>query len=140
VLNTLLRYENNFMTETARKKYNDIEIIKRYNKVGLELSKHYIKFLLFQSNKKPVTCTGKIVCFQRLRVTDKKFNYILTIRNFKTKKHFARGQYVPLKNIRIYEKNFLQFINSDKVLMNFFQNHLILEEQQQLTKFDFLTM
>jgi hypothetical protein len=128
------------MTETARKKFNSVEIIRKYNKISLELSKHYIKFLLFQNNKKPVICTGKIVNVQRLRATAEKFNYILTIRNYKTKKHFARRQYVPLKNIRIYEKNFLQFINSDKVLMNFFQNHLILEEQQQLTKFDFLTM
>jgi hypothetical protein len=127
------------MIETFRKKYNSVEIIKKYNKIGREVSKHYIKFLLFQKNKKPMICTGKIVNVQRLRVTDKKFNYILTIRNYKTKKHFAIKQFVPLKNIRIYEKNFLQFINSDKVLMNFFQNHLILEKQQ-LTKFDFLTM
>jgi hypothetical protein len=128
------------MIETARKRYNSIEIIKRYKKIGLELSKHYIKFLLFQNNKKPVVCTGRIVMLQHLRVTDKKFNYILTIKNFKTKKHFASRQHVPLKNIRIYEKNFLQLIDSNKVLMDFFQNHLILEEQQQLTKFDFLTM
>lgn len=126
-------------TKTVRKKYSVFQISKRYCKINRELAKHYIKFLLFQKNKKPIVCRGKIVNLSCLKTYDKKLNYILLIRNFKTKKSFSELSKIPLKNIRIFEKNFLQIIQSDKVLMNFFENHLIMNEQQQLTKFDFLT-